>query len=167
MRSPDGLKSKEGGYGRTGARTPMQWDTTPNAGFSTAPRDQLYLPVEDSPDRPNVAVQRVDDASLLNHIRRLIALRLAHPALCASGTFEPVYAQAGKIPFIYKRQAGEEEILVAINPAKLSCEGLLDGALSAQLPECLYGEAGVFQREGHLLRLRLPGVSGGVYKLKA
>jgi glycosidase len=166
MRSPDGLKSKEGGYGRTGARTPMQWDTTPNAGFSTAPGDQLYLPVEDSPNRPNAAVQRADDASLLNHIRRLIALRLAHPALCASGTFEPVYAQAGKFPFVYKRQAGEEEILVAINPSNQPCEVMLDGSLSAQLPERLYGEADVFQRTGPLWRLRLSGVSGGVYKLK-
>ncbi len=96
MHSPDGLKSKEGGYGRTGARTPMQWDTTPNAGFSSAPMDRFYLPVEASPDRPNVAVQRANADSLLNHFRQLIALRQAHPALCASGSFEPVYAQNGQ-----------------------------------------------------------------------
>jgi glycosidase len=52
MHSPVGLKSKEGGYGRTGARTPMQWDSTPNAGFSSASKEQLYLPVEAASDRP-------------------------------------------------------------------------------------------------------------------
>jgi maltose alpha-D-glucosyltransferase/alpha-amylase len=167
MRSPDGLKSKEGGYGRTGARTPMQWDTTQNAGFSRAPKDRLYLPVEDSPDRPNAATQRADADSLLNHIRQLIALRQAHPALCASGAFEPVYAEAGKLPFVYMRQSGDEKILVALNPANQPCEVILDGSLSAQLPETLYGEPDVFQRAGSGWRLRLPGVSGGVYLVRA
>lgn len=164
MRSPDGLKSKEGGYGRTGARTPMQWDGSPNAGFSSAPRDQLYLPVEDSPDRPNVAAQRATDNSLLNQVRQLVALRLAHPALCASGTFEPVYAGAGKLPFVYQRQQGSEKILVAINPAILPCQVLLDLEISAQ-PEWLYGEQDAFQRDGTRWRLQLPGVTGGVYRL--
>ncbi len=166
MRSPEGLKSKEGGYGRTGARTPMQWDTTNNAGFSSAPRDQLYLPVEDSPEWRNVAAQRADGDSLVNHIRRLIALRLAHPALCASGAFEPVYAEAGKLLFVYLRQSGDEKILVAINPGNQPCEVVLDGSLSAQLPETLYGEPDVFQRDGSGWRLRLPGVSGGVYQVQ-
>jgi maltose alpha-D-glucosyltransferase/alpha-amylase len=166
MRSLSGLKSKEGGYGRTGARTPMQWDTTSNAGFSSAPKDLLYLPVEDSPSRPNAAVQRADGDSLLNHIRQLIALRLAHPALCASGSFEPLYAEAGKLPFVYLRQAGEEIILVAINPSNQPCEARLDGSLSAQLPERLYGEPEAFQRAGSDWRLHLPAVSGGIYRVQ-
>ena len=165
MRSPEKIKSKEGGYGRTGARTPMQWDATPNAGFSSAPMEQLYLPVEASPDRPNVAVQRTNPESLLEHVRQLIALRQAHPALCASGTFEPVYAEAGELPFVYKRQAGDEKLIVAINPADQPCECLLDGTLSTQLPERLYGEQDVFQRAGSQWRLHLPGVSGGVYRV--
>ena len=61
LRSPMGIKSKEGGYGRTGARTPMQWDATLNAGFSTAAFEQLYLPVEIGSERPNVAMQRKED----------------------------------------------------------------------------------------------------------
>jgi glycosidase len=166
MRSPDGLKSKEGGYGRTGARTPMQWDTSPNAGFSSAPKDQLYLPVEASPERPNVEVQRADAGSLLNHIRQLIALRQAHPALCASGSFEPVYAKAGKLPFVYKRQAGDEVLLVALNPANQPCEVMLDGSVSADPPERLYGEPDAFQRQGAQWRLRLPRISGGIYRVQ-
>jgi len=46
LRSVAGLPSKEGGFGRTGARTPMQWDASPNAGFSAASADRLYLPID-------------------------------------------------------------------------------------------------------------------------
>ena len=166
MRSPEGIKSREGGFGRTGARTPMQWDTTPNAGFSSAPTDRLYLPVEAARDRRTVAVQRADEDSLLNHVCQLIALRKAHPALCASGSFEPVSAKAGILPFVYKRESEDEKLLVALNPVDQPCEVTLDGSLSAQMPERLYGEPEAFQQEGSQWRLHLPGVSGGVYRLQ-
>ena len=165
LRSPQSLKSKEGGYGRTGARTPMQWDTTPNAGFSSAPTDRLYLPVEAAQDRPNVATQRTEFDSILNRVRQLIALRQAHPALCASGSFEPIYAEAGKLPFVYKRQAEDERLVVVVNPADQPCEVMLNASLSAQLPETLYGEPGAFMHAGSHWRLHLSGVSGGVYRL--
>jgi maltose alpha-D-glucosyltransferase/alpha-amylase len=69
LRTLDGLPSKEGGYHRTGSRTPMQWDDTANAGFSTAAPEQLYLPVDSRPDRPTVAHQTADAHSLLNTVR--------------------------------------------------------------------------------------------------
>jgi glycosidase len=166
MRSLEGLPSKEGGYGRTGARTPMQWEASPNAGFSTAPADRLYLPVDSAPNRPTVAAQRADDASLLNCVRRLIALRQAHPALCASGAFEPVAAEAGGLPFVYKRQSGEESLLVAINPSGQPRGLRLPGSLSGQLPETLYGENDVFRNDGSEWILQMPGVSGGVYRVR-
>ena len=40
------LPTKEGGYFRTGSRTPMQWDDTANHGFSTADAKDIYLPVD-------------------------------------------------------------------------------------------------------------------------
>ena len=39
-------------YNRAGCRTPMQWDDTPNAGFSTADQSRLYLPIDPDPARP-------------------------------------------------------------------------------------------------------------------
>ncbi len=68
---------------RNGVRTPMQWDTSPNAGFSDAPADKLYAPVIDDPiygyAQVNVADQMADPDSLLNHIRHMIAVRKQFP----------------------------------------------------------------------------------------
>ena len=49
------LPGKEGGYTRTGSRTPMQWDNSANHGFSQAAADALYLPVDEREDAPTVA----------------------------------------------------------------------------------------------------------------
>ena len=68
------LPTKEGGYFRTGSRTPMQWSDGVNAGFSTGRSEDLYLPVDPSPDAPNVAAQERDPESLLNRLQRLLHL---------------------------------------------------------------------------------------------
>jgi len=162
MRTLDSLTPKEGGLSRTGSRTPMQWEPGPKAGFSSAEPDQFYLPVDSDPDRPNVATQLVDPQSLLQRVRALIALRHAHPALQSSGTFEVVYAEAGRLPFVYKRQGDGETILVVLNPREQSCEVRLEASLAQSL-EVLYGQSDAFTREGGTWHLQLPGVSGGVY----
>ncbi|HZS10931.1 MAG TPA: alpha-glucosidase [Nitrospirales bacterium] len=64
--------------GRDPARTPMQWDATPQAGFTTG---RPWLPVSADPDRINVAAQCDDPDSLLTLYRRLIHLRRTSPAL--------------------------------------------------------------------------------------
>ena len=165
MRFVEGLPSKEGSYYRTGSRTPMQWDGAPNAGFSTVPAEALYLPIDSLPGRPDVASQQSDPASLLNTVRKLIELRKAHPALCARGLFEPVFAEAGHSLFVYRRTQGSEDILVALNPARDPVEVRLPAGLINKLPQVLYGHPGAFTQEGNDWILRLPGVSGGVYQL--
>jgi maltose alpha-D-glucosyltransferase/alpha-amylase len=113
-----GLPSKEGGYNRTGARTPMQWDRSANAGFSSADPSMLYLPIDPSPGRPTVADQEPDRASLLNAVRRLAALRKEHAALFADGHFTPILAEKGKYPFIYQRADHSGAFVIAINPSR-------------------------------------------------
>ena len=144
----------------------MQWEPGPKAGFSSASPEQFYLPVDPAANRPDVASQMSDPQSLLQPVRQLIALRQAHPALSANGLFEPVYAQAGRLPFIYTRQSGSEKLLVALNPANLPCETMLDGSLSAGVPKTLHGQPNAFKRAGANRRFKLPGVSGGVYQLQ-
>ncbi|WOD40211.1 alpha-amylase family protein [Nodosilinea sp. E11] len=69
---------------RKPARTPMHWSTAPNGGFSTAPADQLVLPVIAEGDygykQINVTTQQQDAESLLNWMERAIRLRKECPA---------------------------------------------------------------------------------------
>ncbi len=97
------------GMGRDPERTPMQWDTSPGAGFTTG---EPWLPLADDFREVNVAAQRGDPGSLLSLYRRLIALRRAEPALHA-GDWEPVEA-AGSL-LAYRRAGGGSRFLVALN----------------------------------------------------
>lgn len=117
MRYLENLTSVEGGYGRTGSRSPMQWDDTNNAGFSAAPAEKLYIRLDDSADRPTAAAQIGDENSLYNEVRRLTGIRQEHAALQSRGEIEFLYAEKDAYPFAYLRSAGEEKILVIINPA--------------------------------------------------
>lgn len=68
---------------RNAIRTPMQWSEEPNAGFSSAPPEQLARPVIRGGaygfERVNVERQRRDPHSLLNQVERMIRLRKEHP----------------------------------------------------------------------------------------
>lgn len=78
--------------GRMAVRTPMQWTSEPDGGFSDAPADKLVAPVPTdgfSPEHVNVADQRSDPDSMLSFIRRLIFRYRQHPEL-GWGTFEVV-----------------------------------------------------------------------------
>ncbi|TDC18613.1 oligo-1,6-glucosidase [Streptomyces sp. 8K308] len=99
-------------YNRAGSRTPMQWDDSPNAGFSTAPADQLYLPIDPDPNRPTVAAQRADGGSLLHLVRRLIALRKATPELGAGSQVEVLHTG---YPLTYLRGG---RYLIVVNPRR-------------------------------------------------
>ena len=112
MRYLPGLPTKEGGYTRTGTRTPMQWNRGKNMGFSDASPEMLYLPVDPSEDAPDAASQMQDPDSLRSIVRDVIALRHANEDLQADGLFEAVCAEAGK-PFVYRRGA----FLCAVNPS--------------------------------------------------
>ena len=63
---------------RDNSRTPMQWDASPNAGFTTG---TPWLQVNPNYAEINVAAQEADPESILNYHRRLIALRKAEPVL--------------------------------------------------------------------------------------
>ncbi|MFQ6102526.1 MAG: alpha-amylase family glycosyl hydrolase [Anaerolineae bacterium] len=90
-------------------RTPMQWDSSPNAGFSTA---EPWLPVSDDYATRNVAAQSADPTSMLNLYRRLLWYRRGSPALFG-GSYRPL--DAGDDCFVYLRAAGDERRLVALN----------------------------------------------------
>ena len=103
MRYQTDLVSKEGGFSRTGSRTPMQWDSSKNLGFSTADESKLYLPVDKSADAPTVENNIGRKDSIYENLKTLIALRHEYEDLRNGSDFELVHAQKGDNLFIYKR----------------------------------------------------------------
>lgn len=111
------LPTKEGGYFRTGSRTPMQWKAGVNLGFSDAAPQALYLPVDDAPDAPTVAAQQADPNSLWCTVQRTLAFRHSRSELNADAPFEVAYApraQGSFRPFAWRRGA----LTCAVNPAR-------------------------------------------------
>ena len=106
------LSTHEGGYFRTGARTPMQWKRGKNLGFSEGCEDSLYLPVDDAVDAPTVEAQDKDPDSLLNMVREIIALRHSEEDLQADAEFKVLCSEKGKA-FVYKRG----NLTIAVNPS--------------------------------------------------
>ena len=97
------------GLGRDPARTPMQWNGVPGAGFTTA---EPWLPVAGGLMEVNVDRQRNDPSSLLSFYRRLIWYRKQSPALL-HGTYRPI--ESPRDTFAYLREHGRQRLLVALN----------------------------------------------------
>lgn len=97
------------GHGRDPERTPMQWDSGPNAGFTMG---TPWLPLAHDFGLVNVSKQMDDPSSTLNFYRRLIKLRKKTLAL-----YDGVYSKvlADDHLFIYSREGRGEKYLVALN----------------------------------------------------
>ena len=99
--------------GRDGERTPMQWDASKNAGFSTAERP--WLPVPPSSAEYNVEAESKDPASILSFYKRLIALRRSDPAL-RNGRYLPLNREDPFVlSFLRKEPGSSNAILVVLN----------------------------------------------------
>ncbi|HUW39471.1 MAG TPA: alpha-glucosidase [Rectinemataceae bacterium] len=95
---------------RDNSRTPMQWDSSPGAGFSGG-RPWIGL----NPKYPELNVERAeaDENSVLHFLRRMIRFRKDHLCL-VYGSFELI-ARDDPALFAYFRDDGSERLLVAIN----------------------------------------------------
>ena len=122
------LPTKEGGYYRTGSRTPMQWDSGKNLGFSRGCADALYLPVDPAADAPTVEAQEGDPDSLLNTVRALLKLRHGEEDLQADAPFEVVCAEKDR-PFVYRRGG----LVVAVNPSGQTLQADLDCGIGEEV----------------------------------
>jgi alpha-glucosidase len=97
--------------GRDGERTPMQWDSSRSAGFTTAAKP--WLPVPTSASKNNVETERKDPDSIFNTYRRLLALRKTEPAL-RDGFQQSVNDNDPNV-FAFLRRSGDDAVLVALN----------------------------------------------------
>lgn len=98
---------------RDEVRTPMQWNDSANAGFSTAKK--TWLPVNTDFARVNVDKESRDENSLLQLVKEVLKLRKEWPVL-STGTLELL--DRNKLPngvLAYKRKQGKQELLVLLN----------------------------------------------------
>lgn len=101
---------------RDNARTPMQWNTQKNAGFTTG---TPWLKVNDNYTEINMETQDADPDSVLNYYRKLIALRKspAYKEVFTYGEFMPVYQNTCSV-MAYYRKNEKQRILITANFGK-------------------------------------------------
>jgi maltose alpha-D-glucosyltransferase / alpha-amylase len=141
---------------RNGVRTPMQWSADRNAGFSQASWSGLYAPViADSSNgyqSVNVESQLRRPTSLLNWIRRIIAVRKQYKAF-GRGTFDFILPDNARIIAYVRRYQGETIVCVANLARAVQFVELNLSAFEGARPVDLFGET------------RFPQISGAPYVL--
>ncbi|ELY3543420.1 alpha-amylase family glycosyl hydrolase [Cronobacter turicensis] len=131
--------------GRDNSRTPMQWDASPYAGFST---HEPWLKVNPNYEMINVESQQHDPHSVLNFYRQMIHLRKREPALIY-GRYETVLDDHEQI-YAYRRVLGDEQLVVLCNFSGKAAEWDA-GALSLEGAFCVLANLDDTQ-EPHRLR---------------
>lgn len=126
---------------RDGVRTPMQWSSDRNSGFSRANPQQLYLPVVIDPEfhftSVNVEAQEKHASSFLWWIRRFIAMRKHHKVF-GRGSIEILYSDNPKV-FAFIRQYEEERVLMAVNLSRHAQIARFDlSNLAGNVPEEMF-----------------------------
>jgi alpha-glucosidase len=111
--------------GRDGERTPMQWNDTPNAGFT---KGIPWLPVPTTYQTHNVAGEKADPNSILNFYKNLLALRHTNKALL-DGDYVAVNENDANV-YSYLRRYKNQAVLVVLNMSESDQNVSLD--LSAQ-----------------------------------
>lgn len=105
---------------RDGVRTPMQWTSDRNGGFSRADPQRLYLPpIQDAVygfEAVNVEAQSRDGSSLLNWMRRLLAVRRSSHVF-GRGSITMLHPGNRKV-LAYLRELGDEAVLCVANLAR-------------------------------------------------
>ena len=102
---------------RNGVRTPMQWDDSPNAGFSSAPAEKLYAPVIADEiygyQRVNARARQNDPNSFYNWLKAVIRIRRQHPAF-GSGSLRLLSCENPAV-LAFTRHSDEETLLCIHN----------------------------------------------------
>lgn len=95
----------------------MQWDDSPNAGFSAPGSKSPWLPLAKNYKQVNVERQLQDKKSFLNFFCKLMDYRKTSPALKVGSyrSFDLKSAEAQANCFVYERRAEKEHLLIALN----------------------------------------------------
>jgi glycosidase len=109
VRDPQALREPDTAFNRDEVRTPMPWDASAHAGFSSV---EPWLPLNPDWATRNVKAQRDAADSMLAFTRALLRLRRAHPALSV-GSWHAVSSNGAVLA--YERRHGDDRVLVALN----------------------------------------------------
>jgi len=99
---------------RDNGRTPMQWDATKNAGFSN---ETPWLPVHENHSTVNVLHQENDQNSVLNHFRKMVALRKDN-LLLVYGNYAIIQDDHPTI-YAYSRTLEDQQMIILLNFSEL------------------------------------------------
>ena len=99
---------------RDNGRTPMQWDATKNAGFSN---ETPWLPVHENHSTVNVLDQENDQNSVLNHFRKMVALRKDN-LLLVYGNYAIIQDDHPTI-YAYSRTLEDQQMIILLNFSEL------------------------------------------------
>ena len=111
---------------RDNARTPVQWDDSKNAGFTSG---TPWIPVNPNYTEINAKAETADPDSVFHYYKKLIALRKQNPII-VYGKYEPLLKDSEEL-FVYTRTLGGEKLFVACN--------FTDKETSLSLPEEFIG----------------------------
>jgi oligo-1,6-glucosidase len=109
-KDPDQVMAGIRRMGRDNARTPVQWDAGPNAGFTTG---TPWIEVNPNASWLNAAAQYDDPRSVFHHYRRLVELRHTLPVV-VEGDFTMLLPQDPDV-YAYERSLGDVRLLVVAN----------------------------------------------------
>jgi len=140
--------------GRDNARTPMQWDATPNGGFSAV---KPWLASNQKYKNINVALQEKDPNSILNYYRKLIQYRKDHLTL-VYGTFEVIQEDHDTL-FAYWRK-GDENLLIIHNLSDDETTLCMDNSVELKIEISNYQDS----PEGHIEHIALRPWESMIYR---
>ncbi len=156
VRDPAAIRGWPAYKGRDGERTPMQWSSGRDAGFSTAAT--TWLPIPTSYKQVNVAVESAQPDSLLNWYKHLISMRSQIPALARGANIMVDRSDPNVLSYLRQVPGQTSAVLVAMNftdqPHTVSYD-LRDKGIKAATAHALLKDQGVSETV-NLHHLTLP-----------
>ncbi|NSB23798.1 glycosidase [Clostridium saccharoperbutylacetonicum] len=144
--------------GRDNARTPMQWDDSENAGFTSG---QPWIKVNPNYKEINVKSQLKDENSIFNYYKKLIKIRKSNPVV-VHGKYELILEENKEI-FAYTRTLENEMLLVMCNFTGNETQFAIERKIEFKFKELLISNYSV--NENDLVdRIKLKPYESRIYK---
>ncbi|WP_160689686.1 alpha-glucosidase [Clostridium sp. C2-6-12] len=145
--------------GRDNARTPIQWDDSENAGFTTG---EPWIKVNPNYKEINAKVQINDEKSIFNYYKNLIKIRKANP-IVVYGKYELILENHNEI-FAYTRSLDKEKLLVICNFTSSNSKFVLEDKIEFKTKELLISNYEINEDES-INNIELKPYEARMYKL--